>query len=146
MNYVGVTVMSDTTIDYVSMEAPALLTACGSDADKWSEAFCQYMKKHDVVGLDQDYVRTWFANAIMNSLDTQKWNGNSFSKADIGGAVFDFMGFLTSRPEVITVSGSHEPHSILAAYKEWADKRGIPNGHDDDDNYVNISNWHQYIK
>jgi hypothetical protein len=47
----------------------------------------------------------------------------------ISGALFDFMGFLTSRPEEITLSSHHEPHDLLKAFAEWAEERNLNTEH-----------------
>jgi len=43
----------------------------------------------------------------------------------VAGALFDFCGFLTTRPTVVTLSSAHEPHDILEALGEWAEARGL---------------------
>jgi hypothetical protein len=43
----------------------------------------------------------------------------------IAGALFDFLGRLTSGDEEITLSGHHEPHRALDILKEWAAERRL---------------------
>jgi hypothetical protein len=57
----------------------------------------------------------------------------------VAGALYDFMGFLTSRPEEITLSGHHEPHALLAALGEWAEARNL-----DIENAL-VREWHECI-
>lgn len=56
------------------------------------------------------------------------------------GAIFDFMGYITCRPETITLSSNHEPHELLAAFREWSDKRGL-----DPDEKALISEWQSCV-
>jgi len=62
-NVVGTT-LSDPT-DYVAMKDHELSEACGIDAKKWAEAFCQYAKMLYNVELDEGWVLGWFANPMM---------------------------------------------------------------------------------
>lgn len=43
----------------------------------------------------------------------------------ISGALYDFMGFLTSRPQEVTLSDHHTPHDLLDAFREWAEERNL---------------------
>ena len=43
----------------------------------------------------------------------------------IAGALFDFMGFLTSRKEEVTLSGHHDAGVAVNVIKEFAAKRGL---------------------
>jgi hypothetical protein len=43
----------------------------------------------------------------------------------VAGALFDFLGFLTTLEEPITMSGQHEAPKALLLLEEWAAKRGL---------------------
>ena len=43
----------------------------------------------------------------------------------IAGALYDFMGRLTSQPDEITLSSHHEPHRLLEIFSEWAAERRL---------------------
>lgn len=43
----------------------------------------------------------------------------------IAGALYDFMGRLTTGEEEITLSGHHEPHRLLAIFEAWAAERRL---------------------
>jgi len=45
--------------------------------------------------------------------------------AIVAGALFDFAGFLTTRPTVFAVGSSQHPSPVLDAIKEWAALRGL---------------------
>ena len=49
----------------------------------------------------------------------------------ISGALFDFMGRLTSQPEELVLSSRHEPHRLLEIFEAWAAERRL-NTHDAD--------------
>lgn len=58
--------------DYTKMEPAELLAACGDDAAKWADAFCQHAKAHD---LDEGWMIGWFANAIETAHDVRTGRG-----------------------------------------------------------------------
>lgn len=63
-------------IDYVAMQSGDLLKALGDDASKWAGAFVQYARRVRDRGddiLDEDWLTTWFANAIEHSSDVRRW-------------------------------------------------------------------------
>jgi hypothetical protein len=43
----------------------------------------------------------------------------------IAGALFDFMGRLTTLEDPITLSSKHEPHRLLEVFTEWAAERRL---------------------
>lgn len=45
--------------------------------------------------------------------------------AVVQGALFDFMGYLTTLPEPITLSHTHPVGELLKHYDTWSEKRGI---------------------
>jgi len=53
-------------IDYTEMDGPQLLDACGADAMKWAQAFCQIKMKQrwTAADIDEALMVSWFANAI----------------------------------------------------------------------------------
>lgn len=80
----------DGPVDYTAMDGPQLLNALGADGYKWAVAFCQHAKKqgHDI---DEGWMVTWFANAIMHSHDvftgsgpTVLPDGSAFFTATVG--------------------------------------------------------------
>lgn len=56
-------------IDYTEMNGPDMIHACGQDATKWAEAFCQHNPEANV---ETDVMMGWFANAIMHALDMER--------------------------------------------------------------------------
>lgn len=48
------------------MNAADFLNSLGDDAEKWAKAFIEQFNGHP---LDEDMVRSWFANAIEHSYD-----------------------------------------------------------------------------
>lgn len=60
------------------------------------------------------------------------------TKSRIAGAIFDFMGYLTTRYTPIVSSRYHEPHDLLDAYCAWADERGLK---PDDDYDADVNDW-----
>lgn len=50
------------TIDYRAMSGAEMLEACGDDAKKWADAFCQINPI-----ADPNFMMGWFANAIEQS-------------------------------------------------------------------------------
>lgn len=65
--------MSETP-DYMAMSGPEMLAACGSDASKWADAFCQAVRQGGPIH-DEGWVMGWFANAIMHSYDVMTGTG-----------------------------------------------------------------------
>lgn len=43
----------------------------------------------------------------------------------VGGAIYDFMGYLTSLPTGIGVGAQFSPNEILDAYHDWQLKYGL---------------------
>ena len=43
----------------------------------------------------------------------------------VAGAIFDFMGYLTTRDELLKLSAFHEAGPAVAAIEEWAEKAGL---------------------
>lgn len=74
--------MSDDT-NYVAMTGGEMYQACGDDASKWAEAFCQIASSDNPMGnamrafpnTDRDELHSsmmsWFANAMMAQVDFQ---------------------------------------------------------------------------
>ncbi|CAO3358701.1 Lar family restriction alleviation protein [Azospirillum palustre] len=64
-------------VDYTSMTAPEMLSACRDDAAKWAAAFCQTAAKLGVAqnggALDEGWMIGWFANAIEQSHAVRRW-------------------------------------------------------------------------
>lgn len=57
------------TPNYIDMDGPALLEACGDDGMAWATAFCQTKKKMGwtLNDIDEGLMVAWFANAIERS-------------------------------------------------------------------------------
>ena len=55
------------SVDYTTMDGPALQEACGDRAHHWAEALCQYYEKWIGVRLPVVWVTGWFATAIEHS-------------------------------------------------------------------------------
>lgn len=53
--------------------APDLLKYCGSDASRWAEQFNAHAVRLGHAPMDQGWLVGWFANAIMRSLDEDRW-------------------------------------------------------------------------
>ncbi|MGH8037066.1 MAG: hypothetical protein ACREPC_00260 [Stenotrophomonas sp.] len=43
----------------------------------------------------------------------------------VAGALFDFLGFLTTRDKVISLGSTETPHDAMDALEEWASTRGL---------------------
>ena len=50
--------------DYLDMADHEAYSACGADARKWADFFCQVALTHGL-DIDPDWMTTWFANAMM---------------------------------------------------------------------------------
>lgn len=59
--------------------------------------------------------------------------------AIIAGAMFDFMGYLTSREERMVLSRYDEPHDLLDAFTEWAKLRGL------DIKHADVAGWFKRV-
>ncbi len=46
----------------------------------------------------------------------------------IAGALFDFLGYLSTREGILKVGGSEEPTPLLDALAAWAKERGLEIG------------------
>ena len=49
----------------------------------------------------------------------------TFQDPRVAGALFDFVGFLTTRPRIITLGGSCPPYDGMTALTAWAKARGL---------------------
>jgi len=56
----------------------------------------------------------------MKSINTRK----RANRRIIAGAIFDFMGFLTSR-KTISIGANEHPGDLLDAYEEWGRTRNL---------------------
>ena len=52
-------------------------------------------------------------------------NLNSGTQSIIAGAIYDFMGHLTTLPKTIKAGGSETPYDVMDAFKIWAHDRGL---------------------
>lgn len=52
-------------------------------------------------------------------------NLNSGTQSIIAGALFDFMGHLTTLPKTIQAGASETPYDVMDAFKAWAHDRGL---------------------
>lgn len=50
--------------DYLAMKDHEAYGACGPDASKWAAFFCQVAKKQGLE-IDEGWMMSWFANAMM---------------------------------------------------------------------------------
>jgi hypothetical protein len=75
----------------------------------------------------------------MSTTTTEQQQGETWMHELIAGALFDFMGRLTTLDEPLTLSGKHEPHRLLDVFGEWASERRL-NTHDAD-----VRRWHLRI-
>lgn len=60
--------------NYSKMTGPEMLQACGDDAGKWAEAFCEIVISAGVP-IDHGLMVGWFANAIEHSTDVRTGSG-----------------------------------------------------------------------
>jgi hypothetical protein len=70
--------------DYTTMEDNAAYKACGKDHTKWAAYFCQIAKQHGH-DLDEAWMQTWFANAMMAAREPEP------------GPVWDINGVILNR-------------------------------------------------
>lgn len=59
--------------------------------------------------------------------------------AMIAGALFDFLGYLTTRPEPLTLGSEHEAPPAVDALQAWASERGLSLEHAD------VHRWQQRL-
>ena len=52
-------------------------------------------------------------------------NLSSGTQSIIAGALFDFMGHLTTLPKTIKTGDIHTPHDLLNVFTVWAKERGL---------------------
>ena len=52
-------------------------------------------------------------------------NLSSGTQSLIAGALFDFMGHLTTRPKVVKTGETQTPHDLLETFSIWAKERGL---------------------
>jgi hypothetical protein len=52
-------------------------------------------------------------------------NLNSGTQSLIAGAIFDFMGYLTTRPKTVEAGATQNPTPILDHFTTWAAERGL---------------------
>lgn len=57
----------------------------------------------------------------------------------IAGALYDFLGYLTTRAEPLTLSRAHEAPPALDALVAWAETRGLSLERAD------VLHWHEYV-
>lgn len=59
----------------------------------------------------------------------------------VRGALFDFMGFLTTREEAINVGASADSTELMDLFTEWAENRGLDiNGPSDIEGWAALVN------
>lgn len=79
---------------------------------------------YEALGITDDRERSWSA-LVLAITDALSADGAHVQSAVIAGALFDFMGHLTSRDEVLTLSATHLATPAVDALAEWAKKRGL---------------------
>lgn len=84
---------------------------------------------------DDAFRKLW---PLFGFLLAERRHGGS-DRSDIAGALFDFLAFLTTHDETITVGASHPPYDLLAAYEVWATGNGL-----DIHAEVNVLGWHRF--
>lgn len=75
---------SDGSPNYQAMSGGALLDLLGDDASKWAAAFCCIYEHSADQGITEDWMTTWFANAIEHSWDVRMRRGAPPSRPQIG--------------------------------------------------------------
>lgn len=60
--------------------------------------------------------------------------------AAIRGALFDFMGFLTTREEPIEVGASHDATLLMDLFTEWAESRDL-----DINGPTDVEGWRDHL-
>ena len=60
-------------------------------------------------------------------------------RAIVVGALYDFMGWLTTRDEPITVSRSHTVYAVMDSFQAWAKERGL------DINAADVEHWQKRL-
>ena len=61
----------ETSPNYQDMDGPTLLAVLGDDARKWAAAFCCIYEHSADQSITEDWLATWFANAIEYSWDVR---------------------------------------------------------------------------
>lgn len=71
----------------------------------------------------------------MKTINTRKIKNQKM----ISGAIFDFLGFLTTLEQSFSVGGNEDPTIALDKFVEWAKKRGL------DIKDADVTNWDKDI-
>lgn len=91
------------------------------DASLWAAAFADRVAANPSLTADRGFMISWFANALMRGYDTAMARRDGL----IAGALYDFLGCLTTLHEPITLSENHAPHRALEVLTEWAKGREL---------------------
>jgi hypothetical protein len=59
--------------------------------------------------------------------------------AVVAGALYDFMGYLTTGDRELVLSGHHEPYALMERFQEWAERRGL------DIKDADVDDWHERL-
>lgn len=73
--------------------------------------------------------------AMADAIDTHLKAGVKVPDSVIAGALFDFLGFLTSRDDSVTFSSRHDASAAVKAFQEWNANRGI------DSSEADVNGW-----
>ena len=114
--------------DYTKLSDHELLTACGSDAQKWAKAFMQHIKSYGITCeggyvIDEGAMTSWFANAIMRSLDERSWR--DAKKLSGSEAVVGFVAWLTTRPEITKMGASENCSPLVDLISQFCEANNL---------------------
>ena len=71
---------------------------------------------------------------------TQSEEPKEYENADIAGALYDFLGFLTTLKEPVTMSARHQSGIAVDLLQRWAEERGFSI------KSANVKNWNHRRK
>lgn len=108
-----------------------------AEADRWAQGYLvgygQGLGNGETAGFHDGWdagERTGYASAEQQAAPT----------AVVVGALYDFMGRLTTLDEPLTVSRGHTVYALLEAFQAWAEERGL------DIRAADVARWQERLE
>lgn len=121
---VGVAALASSTPNPVEAGAPP--PNAMTDADLWAKGYLagygQGFDGAEGTAYKRGYHDGWDSGERMAAERAVLLNTQG---AIVVGALYDFMGWLTTRDEPITVSRSHTVYAVMDSFQAWAKERGL---------------------
>jgi hypothetical protein len=96
------------------------------EADLWAKGYLagygQGFDGAEGIAYTRGYHDGWDIGERMGRERSEQTNTEA---AVVVGALYDFMGWLTTRDEPITVSRSHTVYAVMESFQAWAKERGF---------------------